>query len=61
MKGDNMEIYSSINSPGMEILGTPEFMRPDKAWLPTRNISSSCLDDKLHHNFQGPFAPRKAN
>lgn len=60
MKGDNMEIYCvhKLARDGGN-LGTPEFMRPDKAWLPTRNISSSCLDDKLHHNFQGPFALEK--
>ena len=60
MKGDNMEIYRVHKLPkDGRNLRTPEFMRPDKAWLPTRNFSSACLDDKLHLHFQGPFALEK--
>lgn len=60
MKGDNMEIYCVCKLASEEgNLTTPEFMRPDKAWLPTRNFSSSCLGDKLRHHFQGPFAIEK--
>lgn len=60
MKGDNMEIYCVCRIAREEgNLTMPEFMRPDKAWLPTRNFSFSCLGDKLHHHFQGPFAIEK--
>lgn len=34
-------------------------MRSGRAWLPTRNFSSTCLGDKLHYHFQGPFAVEK--
>lgn len=60
MKGDNMEMYCvhKLARDGGN-LTMAEFMRPDKAWLPTRNLSSSCLGDKLRHHFQGPFVIEK--
>lgn len=60
MKGDNMEIYSDhkLARDGGN-LTMPEFMRPNEVWLPTRNLSSSCLGDKLHHHFQGPCVREK--
>lgn len=61
MKGDNMEIYRvhKLARDGGN-LTMPKFMRADKAWLPTRNLSFACLGDKLHHHFQGPFAIEKS-
>lgn len=60
MKGDNMEMYCvhKLTRDGGN-LTMAEFMRPDKAWLPIRNLSSSCLGDKLHHHFQRPFIIEK--
>lgn len=39
MKGDNVEMYCvhKLTRDGGN-LTMPEFMRPDKAWLPTRNF-----------------------
>lgn len=60
MKGVNMEMYCVRKlAMGGGNLTMAEFMRPDKAWLPTRNLSSSCLGDKLQHHFQGSFVRGK--
>jgi hypothetical protein len=55
-----MKTWPSISSLRItETIATFRLTQLDRAWLHTKNFSSSCLGDKLYHHFQGPFAIEK--